>query len=378
MSGAQAAVDATPAAPPSPPGASFDAAGARQAGYSDSEIAGFLAPRANFDLDAAHKAGYSDTDVANFLAQPKAATAAPAMGSGTPGPDFDPTSQPFARDDQSPSDLGPAAGRIANAAVQGWQDTPSPLTPEAEAAVNDYGGPIGRQIINPGLKLAAGVVPGPWNPTMNAGMAAISRAATEAFGEKGGRDALALLASAPMLHGEVPKVPDVAAPPVEVASATPMFDQVPAQTQLSPYEPVTAMQVAARDGIGIDDAYRRAGEENRAGAAAPTPAATADSIMAAPDIGSAIDAATTAVQAPAPAIPAPVARSTLFATAEQLSPLVDAGPDALARYDAEQASPPGWARGITGDSRFRAGGWIRPNRRAQTGKGWPRRTDNHG
>ena len=41
----------------------FDLAAARQAGYSDEEIAGHLAKPAGFDLAAAKQAGYSDTDI---------------------------------------------------------------------------------------------------------------------------------------------------------------------------------------------------------------------------------------------------------------------------------------------------------------------------
>jgi len=48
----------------------FDIAGARQAGYSDDEIAGHLASQSGFDLGGATKAGYSTAEVIEFLARP--------------------------------------------------------------------------------------------------------------------------------------------------------------------------------------------------------------------------------------------------------------------------------------------------------------------
>jgi hypothetical protein len=45
----------------------FDVNGARKAGYSDTEIAGFLAPEKKFDLNAAKEAGYNDQEILSFL-----------------------------------------------------------------------------------------------------------------------------------------------------------------------------------------------------------------------------------------------------------------------------------------------------------------------
>lgn len=48
----------------------FDISGARQAGYSDEEITGFLGQQnPNFDVNGAAKAGYKPDEIANFLAQ---------------------------------------------------------------------------------------------------------------------------------------------------------------------------------------------------------------------------------------------------------------------------------------------------------------------
>lgn len=58
----------------------FDINAAREAGYSDNEIAGYLATENKFDLEGALKSGYSATDVVDFLAKPPSAepAAAPA------------------------------------------------------------------------------------------------------------------------------------------------------------------------------------------------------------------------------------------------------------------------------------------------------------
>lgn len=45
----------------------FDLKGAREAGYSDTEIADALAPRLSFDLQGARQAGYRDSDIVNAL-----------------------------------------------------------------------------------------------------------------------------------------------------------------------------------------------------------------------------------------------------------------------------------------------------------------------
>ena len=46
---------------------SFDVDGARRAGYSDKDIAEYLAPRRNFNIGGAREAGYSDADIVSYL-----------------------------------------------------------------------------------------------------------------------------------------------------------------------------------------------------------------------------------------------------------------------------------------------------------------------
>lgn len=104
------------------------------------------------------------------------------------------------------SGFGRGAKAVLNAAVQGYKDTPSILAKPAQDFLDQS--PVGQQIINPAFKIA-GAIPA----TANAGMAALSQAAMQVFGEKGGRDALALLSTLPMLQGErmSPGVPPPAA-----------------------------------------------------------------------------------------------------------------------------------------------------------------------
>jgi 2'-5' RNA ligase len=65
----------------------FDVAGARKAGYSDDEIADFLAQQVSFDVSGARKAGYSSPELVDFLsgqlARPK--IPAPATSEFTTG-----------------------------------------------------------------------------------------------------------------------------------------------------------------------------------------------------------------------------------------------------------------------------------------------------
>lgn len=49
----------------------FDVQGARDAGYTDAEIAAHLAKSSKFDVDGARKAGYSDAEIVSHLTTPK-------------------------------------------------------------------------------------------------------------------------------------------------------------------------------------------------------------------------------------------------------------------------------------------------------------------
>jgi hypothetical protein len=281
---------------------------------SDAEVGFGSAPKLLSDADVGFKAAANRGDVS------------------TP---YSPDSIPAPSEDQSqPSGLTTSVSHIADAAAQGWRDTPSILTPEAQAGVDKYGGVVGQTLVNPALKVVSGGV-----AAAHAGIAALSQAAMEVFGEKGGRDALALLGSIPTISGErmspnaVAKAaeattparprymteltaPDVseldprnaiatliqhdieenppisgapdrgkanqgfAATPADVLRAPDIDSAIAAADSASrtPYVPVTARDVAARDGIPIVAAWRRAALENADGAskapdAAPSPAA---------------------------------------------------------------------------------------------------------
>src|SRR5262245_36535071 len=67
----------------------FDVEGARQAGYSDQEIADYLATQSRFDTAGARSAGYSDPEIISHLtsiAQPVSAASTPRVSA--PRPDF--------------------------------------------------------------------------------------------------------------------------------------------------------------------------------------------------------------------------------------------------------------------------------------------------
>lgn len=97
--------------------AGFDIAGAEKAGYSQSEIADFLASQSKFDADSARKAGYSDSDIIGHLSGTDRNSMAPA------------TSQPTAPTRQD---------RIDAVTKNGWGTGVGPFADRAGAAVTDF------------------------------------------------------------------------------------------------------------------------------------------------------------------------------------------------------------------------------------------------
>lgn len=69
----------------SQPSPGFNLAGARNAGYSDSEIADYLSQQSSFDIGAARKAGYSDNEITGFLSAPPPSAPAKEDQSSTIG-----------------------------------------------------------------------------------------------------------------------------------------------------------------------------------------------------------------------------------------------------------------------------------------------------
>lgn len=99
----------------------FDIEGARSAGYSDAEIAGFLADKEGFDLDAATKAGYQPADVIGFLSSRQKAAAVPDAGAG----------RGLASD---PRRLDREQGPIATSGAAGMMPSPAASMPSASSS----------------------------------------------------------------------------------------------------------------------------------------------------------------------------------------------------------------------------------------------------
>lgn len=242
----------------------------------------------------------SDSDVG--FAAPKQSGMSSYKEAGTEPPIEAPAKTPLSDYKEAgtePYDEAPVAGsrisRVVDAAAQGWKDTPSVGVPAFDQS------PLGQQIVNPAMKIAAGVVPGPWNPNMNAGMAALSQAAMEVFGEKGGRDALAMLASLPMVHPEMQaallrgRPTDAALSSAETAAARPQFVSERTAPDVSELDPRNAIsQLIQHDIAENPPATPGRGVANQI----LEPRATVGDVMGAPDIDSAIAAASSASKAP--------------------------------------------------------------------------------
>lgn len=256
-----------------------------------------------------------DRVMKDYASQAKPADAPQGQYTAPTGGEFgDLSAQPWAQGEQPDPNARAPAARIADAAVQGWKDTKPLLMPDAEAAVDKYGGVVGQTLVNPALKLAGGAI-----AAGHAGMAALTKAAMEVFGEKGGRDALALLSALPIAHGELMNGNHMkGATAAEATIPPPRFMNeltMPADTVgLTPLHRI-------QDLIAHDDAtYPPRGPD--AGVANQSIA----EIGAAPNIDSAIAAAGKAVQAPA-------ARPM----SEWMQPLSKAAPEAPAESTVPQS-----------------------------------------
>lgn len=114
--------------PPAPPPGAFDVAGARAAGYSDTEIANYLAANQGFNINLARSAGYNDTELVNHLTGPQASVMpSPKVGSPN-GPD-DPG---FLTDMMVGA--GHATNNIINGLTQAWLGITG-ATPSTQAAL---------------------------------------------------------------------------------------------------------------------------------------------------------------------------------------------------------------------------------------------------
>lgn len=176
-----------------------------------------------------------------------------------------------------------AVERVGKVAKDAFLNTQLSMKPDMEEAINN-GGPIGRYITTPAIH-AMDVARG----AGNAGMAALSQAAMEVFGEKGGRDALALLSVLPMAGGERMS-PNVAAP-AEV-TPRPQFVSERMAPDVTGLDPRNAAQALITHDI----------TENPVIPGRAADFGTANQSLAeigrAPDIDTAIEAAGRAAQAP--------------------------------------------------------------------------------
>jgi len=149
----------------------FDVEGAKQAGYSDAEIAGHLASTMKFDAEGARKAGYSDQEIIAQLANPAPAAPRweepnPTFAAGDPRYALPPA--PIVRSlPASVADIVPRDGavpRIVGATTEGFRKGMAGRTdPAALAAQEQFNrtpiiGPINAQLIGPAMKLAGGVM----------------------------------------------------------------------------------------------------------------------------------------------------------------------------------------------------------------------------
>jgi hypothetical protein len=155
-----------------------------------------------------HEAGTDNTDI-----EPREATFPGPPVNEPPPPRWEEPNPAFAAGDPREAlPPAPAVPKVGAAMVEGWRDTPSIMTPEGEDVINKMG-PLGRQIINPALKvLNAPIAAG------NALMYGLAEGANQFTGGddgRAGRDVMAALNTLPFIQAGKPPGPraPVAEPP---------------------------------------------------------------------------------------------------------------------------------------------------------------------
>jgi hypothetical protein len=201
-------------------------------------------------------------DMREAVWQPTTRPAAPVDPSAPPGPlaapvggEFgDLSAQPWAQGEPVPEGKVAPAAKIANAAVEGWRDTPSIMTPEGEDALNKLG-PLFRQVINPGLKIlnvpiAAG----------NALMQGFAEGANQVTGDaRVGRDVMAALNTLPFIQAG--KLPGPRAPVPEPPS--PRFVPERFAPDVSELDPRNAIKTLIQHDIEENPRIKIEGEPER-------------------------------------------------------------------------------------------------------------------
>ena len=182
------------------------------------------------------------------------------------------SAQPWAQGEPPSDNARAPAAKIADAAIQGWQNTEPVLTDKAKELLDKYTYP----------EIAAAAKAAAWAATngiaaARGGMAGLSQAAMELLGEKGGRDFNALVASSPMAVHEIPSSPgprtmvwDQALKDANPANWR-MFEGVGGEPPLTaPYKPVTVTEfIANHPGTPVDKAFAEVSALNRAGFSRP-------------------------------------------------------------------------------------------------------------
>jgi hypothetical protein len=136
----------------------FDVAGARQAGYSDAEIASHLAETTKFDAEGARKAGYSDQEIIGQLTTPAKpeyvapSEYGPAPTRGVPEPDLTPAANAVS---------SIRGAREALAPEPGYVRAPIPLLPLAWKETTPGSGEIDPKSGLSGLKFDLGAALSP-------------------------------------------------------------------------------------------------------------------------------------------------------------------------------------------------------------------------
>lgn len=196
----------------------FDIQGAKQAGYSDSEITGFLAQQGKVDLEGAHGAGYSDADILNHvLDSQKPGTvedvAKSVVGSGLPKGAIGFATLPAEAGNLVAKGEAYAYKKLHNA----FSDTPltpeqekrlsaiRPFagTPEARQAVESVTGPLYEPQTTAGKFASAGSEALVGSPMKYLGASLMGGLASEAAGQMSGDNPYARMAAGLLTTGGI-------------------------------------------------------------------------------------------------------------------------------------------------------------------------------
>lgn len=227
---------------------------------SDADV-GFRAAPKPTGMSAYREVGTEPLDLsskASTSSYVEPGTEAPDLSDGTPKTDA-------------------ALGKIANAAMQGWNDTPSILAQPAQDFLDQS--PVGRQIVNPAFKIASAIPAG-----TNALMHTIAETVNQVTGDpRVGRDVMAALQVLPIMGGALPPNLSAAALARIPVSRRPQYIAEHTAPDVSELDPRNAISSLIQHDIAENPALRR-----DSGTANQNVEAAGDKVMQAPDLDSAI------------------------------------------------------------------------------------------